>query len=128
MRINCLNFYSPSLFAPLIYLHVPFSTQQASCHVPKVIADPRKRPRLLLPRATVVSHHGYLTQALISQAEASRRQLEASLDPPPTPPPASGPRATLVVCPVSVMSGWMQQLEEHTAGGMQARWAFRDLS
>ncbi|KAG2423298.1 hypothetical protein HXX76_015447 [Chlamydomonas incerta] len=33
-------------------------------------------------------------------------------------PRADGPRGTLIVCPVSVMSNWAQQLQEHTAGNL----------
>ena len=48
-----------------------------------------------------------------------RKQLAAALEPPPTPPPADGPRCTLIVCPLSVMSNWVTQFEEHTAGNLQ---------
>ncbi|KAG2491123.1 hypothetical protein HYH03_010567 [Edaphochlamys debaryana] len=34
-------------------------------------------------------------------------------------PKADGPRGTLVVCPVSVLSNWATQLQEHTAGGLK---------
>lgn len=33
------------------------------------------------------------------------------------PPPVSGPRTTLIVCPLSVLSNWVTQLEEHTMLG-----------
>lgn len=36
-----------------------------------------------------------------------------------SPPAADGPRATLIVCPLSVLSNWQMQLEEHTAGNLQ---------
>jgi SWI/SNF-related matrix-associated actin-dependent regulator of chromatin subfamily A3 len=35
-----------------------------------------------------------------------------------TPPDAAGPRATLVVCPLSVLSNWEQQIAEHTDGSL----------
>ncbi len=35
------------------------------------------------------------------------------------PPAAGGPGATLIVCPVSVLSNWATQLEEHTAGNLK---------
>lgn len=35
-----------------------------------------------------------------------------------TPPAANGPRGTLIVCPLSVLSNWQTQLEEHTAGNL----------
>ncbi|WIA37137.1 hypothetical protein OEZ86_014100 [Tetradesmus obliquus] len=36
-----------------------------------------------------------------------------------SPPAADGPRGTLIVCPLSVLSNWQMQLEEHTAGNLQ---------
>ncbi|GAQ86429.1 putative SNF2 family N-terminal domain containing protein [Klebsormidium nitens] len=36
--------------------------------------------------------------------------------PPATPPPATGPRSTLIVCPLSVMSKWANQIQEHAGG------------
>lgn len=33
------------------------------------------------------------------------------------PPRVNGPRATLIVCPLSVLSNWVTQLEDHTAPG-----------
>ena len=35
-----------------------------------------------------------------------------------SPPDAGGPRATLVVCPLSVLSNWEQQIAEHTDGSL----------
>lgn len=52
------------------------------------------------------------------RAEEERRRLEASLEPPPTLPAAGGPLCSLIVCPLSVLSNWTQQIEEHTAGGL----------
>ncbi|XP_024516582.1 helicase-like transcription factor [Selaginella moellendorffii] len=37
--------------------------------------------------------------------------------PPPCVPKAGGPLATLVVCPLSVLSNWIGQLEDHTRAG-----------
>ena len=37
----------------------------------------------------------------------------------PKPPTADGPRATLIVCPLSVLSNWQTQIEEHTAGNLE---------
>ncbi|WIA16914.1 hypothetical protein OEZ85_013841 [Tetradesmus obliquus] len=36
-----------------------------------------------------------------------------------SPPAADGPRGTLIVCPLSVLSNWQMQLEEHTAGNLK---------
>ncbi len=44
---------------------------------------------------------------------------EAQIRMPPHPPSADGPRATLIVCPLSVLSNWQTQIEEHTAGNLQ---------
>lgn len=46
-------------------------------------------------------------------------KLAEEAEPPARPPAAGGPRGTLIVCPLSVLSNWQQQLEEHTAGNMQ---------
>lgn len=35
-----------------------------------------------------------------------------------SPPSATGPRTTLIVCPVSVLSNWEQQIAEHTDGSL----------
>ena len=48
--------------------------------------------------------------------EAAERA--AAQEAPPTPPAANGPRATLIVCPLSVVSNWEMQIQEHTAGGL----------
>ena len=45
----------------------------------------------------------------------------AAAEPPPAPPPAGGPRGTLIVCPLSVLTNWQMQIQEHTRGGLQAR-------
>lgn len=45
-------------------------------------------------------------------AEASTQSLE-----PDYPPQLNGPQATLIVCPLSVLSNWVTQLEEHTIPG-----------
>lgn len=44
---------------------------------------------------------------------------EAQVRPPSQPPSVNGPRATLIVCPLSVLSNWQTQLEEHTAGNLK---------
>ncbi len=44
---------------------------------------------------------------------------EAQVRPPSQPPSVNGPRATLIVCPLSVLSNWQMQLEEHTAGNLK---------
>ncbi|KAI8473525.1 MAG: SNF2 family N-terminal domain-containing protein [Monoraphidium minutum] len=49
-------------------------------------------------------------------APAARRDPDA---PPPAPPAAGGPRGTLLVAPLSVLSNWATQIEEHTAGGLE---------
>lgn len=36
-----------------------------------------------------------------------------------TPPEVGGPKATLIVCPLSVMSVWQAQVERHTRGNME---------
>ncbi|EFN54350.1 hypothetical protein CHLNCDRAFT_135608 [Chlorella variabilis] len=46
--------------------------------------------------------------------EAAERAVAEEV--PAAPPAASGPRGTLIVCPLSVMSNWQMQLEEHTQG------------
>ncbi|KAJ7555457.1 hypothetical protein O6H91_05G038800 [Diphasiastrum complanatum] len=38
-------------------------------------------------------------------------------DPSPCPPKLGGPRATLIVCPLTVLSNWVEQLSEHTRQG-----------
>ncbi len=57
-------------------------------------------------------------QAEKQAAEAAARAAEDEA--PPTLPAAGGPRGTLIVCPLSVLSGWQMQLEEHTAGNLKA--------
>jgi len=36
-----------------------------------------------------------------------------------SPPAAAGPKATLIVCPLSVLSNWEQQIQEHTDGSLK---------
>ncbi|KAI7841955.1 hypothetical protein COHA_004482 [Chlorella ohadii] len=50
------------------------------------------------------------------QQEAAERA--AAEEPPPSLPAAGGPRGTLIVCPLSVVSNWQMQIEEHTAGNL----------
>ena len=57
-----------------------------------------------------------------SAAAAARRKLQAQVeaaDGPPMLPTAEGPGGTLIVCPLSVLSNWQQQIQEHTAGNLQ---------
>ena len=42
----------------------------------------------------------------------------AAQEAPAVPPAANGPRATLIVCPLSVVSNWEMQIQEHTADGL----------
>lgn len=51
----------------------------------------------------------------LDQEAADRAVTEEA---PPAPPPAGGPKATLIVCPLSVMSNWAAQIEEHCAGNL----------
>lgn len=57
-----------------------------------------------------------------SAAAAAQRKLQAQVEAaegPPRLPTAEGPRGTLIVCPLSVLSNWQQQILEHTAGNLQ---------
>jgi hypothetical protein len=54
------------------------------------------------------------SQTAQQPSEAERRAAEA--EGAPSLPTADGPRATLIVCPVSVMSNWATQLAEHCSG------------
>ncbi len=38
---------------------------------------------------------------------------------PPMPPVVDGPTGTLIVCPLSVLSNWQTQIQEHTAGNLK---------
>ncbi|KAL4458507.1 hypothetical protein ABPG75_013372 [Micractinium tetrahymenae] len=51
----------------------------------------------------------------LEQEAADRAAAEES---PASPPPEGGPKATLIVCPLSVMSNWAAQIEEHCAGNL----------
>ena len=55
------------------------------------------------------------------KTEARVAAAAAAVEPPPAPPPAGGPRGTLIVCPLSVLTNWQMQIQEHTRGGLQAR-------
>ena len=57
-------------------------------------------------------------QPKAAAAEAEAARLAAAAAPPEAPPPAGSPRGTLIVCPLSVLDNWRQQLEAHTAGGL----------
>ncbi|KXZ51801.1 hypothetical protein GPECTOR_11g243 [Gonium pectorale] len=54
-----------------------------------------------------------------STGPATTAALAAALSVRQEPPRADGPRATLIVCPVSVMSNWATQIAEHTAGNLK---------
>ena len=57
-----------------------------------------------------------------SAAAAAQRKLQAQTEAaegPPLLPVAGGPRGTLIVCPLSVLSNWQQQIQEHTAGNLK---------
>ena len=60
-----------------------------------------------------------------AQAAAALQEALAAAEekvrPPSRPPSVDGPRATLIVCPLSVLSNWQTQLEEHTAGNLRVR-------
>jgi SWI/SNF-related matrix-associated actin-dependent regulator of chromatin subfamily A3 len=49
-------------------------------------------------------------------AEAAERAM--AQEGPALPPAANGPRATLIVCPLPVVSNWEMQIQEHTSGGL----------
>lgn len=40
---------------------------------------------------------------------------------PASPPDADGPRGTLIVCPLSVLSNWAAQAQEHTQESLTVR-------
>ena len=93
---------------------------EAATSIPIIACLPQARPVRAGASQGRPSTGGIsLTQAAVSKAEAARRTLEAALEPPPAPPTAQGPRGTLIVCPLSVMSNWTSQLEEHTAGSLE---------
>ena len=57
-----------------------------------------------------------------SAAAAAQRRLQAQAEAAegsPLLPAVGGPRGTLIVCPLSVLSNWQQQIQEHTAGKLQ---------
>lgn len=54
------------------------------------------------------------TAAVLAEAAAAE-ELPAS------PPEADGPRGTLLVCPLSVLSNWAAQLQDHTQKGLSVR-------
>ncbi|GAB4821905.1 hypothetical protein N2152v2_008951 [Parachlorella kessleri] len=57
----------------------------------------------------------------VGKLAAEAAALAAAQEAPATLPTASGPRGTLIVCPLSVLSSWQMQLEEHTRGSLKAR-------
>jgi SWI/SNF-related matrix-associated actin-dependent regulator of chromatin subfamily A3 len=56
-----------------------------------------------------------------SDADAAAAAAAAAAGAGSSPPAADGPRGTLIVCPLSVLSNWQTQIEEHTAGNLQVR-------
>ena len=58
---------------------------------------------------------------------SAAEQAAAAAEPAPSPPRAGGPAATLIVCPVSVISNWQTQVEEHTACNLKVRRAWASL-
>ena len=60
-----------------------------------------------------------------SKLEAEAAERAAAEEPPAAPPAADGPRGTLIVCPLSVLSNWTMQLEEHTAGNLKGALAWQ---
>ncbi|GFR51517.1 hypothetical protein Agub_g13933, partial [Astrephomene gubernaculifera] len=79
------------------------------------------------PARTAAARKTTTAAAAAASAGASSATAASSAQPPqPTaqpapsaPPRPDGPRCTLVVCPVSVLGNWVQQLGEHTAGGLK---------
>lgn len=57
--------------------------------------------------------------AASQRAASATAAAVAAAEIPSTPPAADGPRGTLIVCPLSVLSNWQMQIEEHTAGNLQ---------
>ncbi len=73
----------------------------------------------LLSQATAGSSAGpSLLAAAKSKGAAKLEAALAEALPAPSPPAAGGPRGTLIVCPLSVLSNWGTQLEEHTDGSL----------
>jgi SWI/SNF-related matrix-associated actin-dependent regulator of chromatin subfamily A3 len=60
-------------------------------------------------------------QQKAAAAAAAATAAIAAAEPAPSPPAAAGPKGTLIVCPLSVLSNWQTQIEEHTAGNLQVR-------
>jgi hypothetical protein len=58
-------------------------------------------------------------QQKAAAAAAAASAAIAAAEPAPSPPAAGGPKGTLIVCPLSVLSNWQTQIEEHTAGNLQ---------
>ena len=60
-------------------------------------------------------------------ADAKLAELAAAAEPPPTLPAADGPRATLIVCPLSVISNWEMQAGRGccSLGGWGQGWCCR---
>lgn len=60
---------------------------------------------------------GGLIKAAQDKAAARAAKMAAEAEPAASPPAADGPRATLVICPTSVLANWSGQVEQHTAPG-----------
>ena len=58
-----------------------------------------------------------------SKLQQEAQERAAAQEAPPSLPAAGGPRGTLIVCPLSVVSNWQMQIEEHTAGNLSGGWA-----
>jgi SNF2-related domain len=54
----------------------------------------------------------------VPAGERALHEAAAAAAEPDAPPAADGPSATLIVCPVSVLSNWEAQLNEHTDGSL----------
>ncbi len=52
---------------------------------------------------------------------AALAEAAAAEELPASPPEADGPRGTLLVCPLSVLSNWAAQLQDHTQEKLSVR-------
>eukprot|EP00899_Mesostigma_viride_P021906 jgi/Mesvir1/29717/Mv00949-RA.2 len=78
-------------------------------------------PRSMVPTAEAAGSKGKRPKAAEKKAKpAADKPLKNAVevaDPPPQVPAANGPKSTLVITPLTVLSNWTTQLEEHTASG-----------
>lgn len=81
------------------------------------------RPGATLPPIVRVTPPS-VTEVLAERPKKKRKVTAAATtlssgldDVPQFPPQPDGPKATLIVCPLSVLSNWVTQLEEHTVPG-----------